>query len=110
MKQQNGDKSRSNIISQESFKIDPNSLQYTPITDSESRRKLVRPRVIKDPPKVNPNDIEAFYKIVLIGDSDVGKTSLLLRYASDVFTEKPCTIGVDFKIKTLKVDNKVVKI
>jgi len=50
------------------------------------------------------------YKIVLIGESNTGKTSMLLRFADDVFSENYlCTIGVDFKIKTLKVDNKVVK-
>jgi Ras-related protein Rab-1A len=35
---------------------------------------------------------------------------MLLRFADEVFTENYlCTIGVDFKIKTLKVDNKIVK-
>tara|TARA_B110000285_G_C15047663_1_gene575213 strand:+ start:264 stop:437 length:174 start_codon:yes stop_codon:yes gene_type:complete len=56
------------------------------ITDRETRSKLVKNRVMKDPAKVNQSDIEAFYKIVLIGESDVGKTSLLLRYANDIFS------------------------
>ena len=56
------------------------------ITDRETRKKLVQNRVTKDPPKVNQSDIEAFYKIVLIGEIDVGKTSLLLRYANDIFS------------------------
>jgi Ras-related protein Rab-1A len=35
---------------------------------------------------------------------------MLVRFADNSFTENYlCTIGVDFKIKTLKVDNKVVK-
>lgn len=50
------------------------------------------------------------YKVVLIGDSDVGKTSLLLRYSNNIFTENPCTVGVDFKIKTIKVDSHIVKL
>lgn len=69
-----------------------------------------RDRVTKDPKKFNPNDLEAFYKIVLIGDSGVGKTSLLLRYSDEIFSATPCTVGVDFKIKTLKVDSKIIKI
>ena len=35
---------------------------------------------------------------------------MLLRFADSVFSEKYlCTIGVDFKIKTLKIDDKIVK-
>ena len=47
---------------------------------------------------------------MLIGETDVGKTSLLLRYSDGIFSQKPTTVGVDFKIKTLKVDNKIIKI
>jgi GTPase SAR1 family protein len=40
------------------------------------------------------------YKIVLIGDSSVGKSSLLRRFADDAFEESYlATIGVDFKFK-----------
>lgn len=50
------------------------------------------------------------YKVVLIGDCNVGKTSLLLRFSDNIFNENPfSTIGVDFKIKTLKVDDKIIK-
>jgi Ras-related protein Rab-1A len=66
--------------------------------------------VKKDPSKFNPNDIEALYKIVIIGNSGVGKTSLLLRFSDDVFNASPLsTVGVDFKMKTIKVDEKIVK-
>lgn len=40
------------------------------------------------------------YKIVLIGDSSVGKSSLIRRFADDSFEESYlATIGVDFKFK-----------
>ncbi|MCB0370842.1 MAG: hypothetical protein KDD45_15825 [Bdellovibrionales bacterium] len=40
------------------------------------------------------------YKVVLIGDSSVGKSSLLKRFADDSFEETYlATIGVDFKFK-----------
>lgn len=40
------------------------------------------------------------YKVVLIGDSSVGKSSLLRRFADDTFEESYlATIGVDFKFK-----------
>jgi small GTP-binding protein len=52
-------------------------------------------------------DFDALYKIVLIGESNTGKTSLLLRFADNVFTEQYlCTIGVDFKTRTLTVDGR----
>ena len=41
-----------------------------------------------------------------VGDASVGKTSLTLRWADDVFTESfMATIGVDFRIKTMECDN-----
>ena len=44
----------------------------------------------------------------MIGDSNTGKTSILLRYTTDSFPEiHHCTLGVDFKTKNIKIDNKV---
>jgi len=52
-----------------------------------------------------------FFKILLIGDSGVGKSCILLRFADDSWTESHIsTIGVDFKIKTLNCDGKVIKL
>lgn len=52
-----------------------------------------------------------FFKILLIGDSGVGKSCLLLRFADDSWTDSHIsTIGVDFKIKTLNCDQKVIKL
>ncbi|ELP92993.1 hypothetical protein EIN_051580 [Entamoeba invadens IP1] len=51
------------------------------------------------------------FKILLIGDSGVGKSCLLLRFADDVFSKTYITtIGVDFKIKTMKIDGKNAKL
>ena len=50
-------------------------------------------------------------KLLMIGDSAVGKTSLLLRYANDTFSSTfITTIGIDFKIKTVDLDGRRVKL
>ena len=49
-------------------------------------------------------------KIVLIGDSGVGKTNLLSRFARDQFNpDSKSTIGVEFATKTLDIEGKTVK-
>ena len=49
--------------------------------------------------------------MLLIGSSGVGKSSLLVRFADDMFTDNFMpTIGVDFKIKTIEVDGKKIKL
>jgi len=56
-------------------------------------------------------EYDYLFKILLIGDSGVGKSCLLLRFADDTYTESYIsTIGVDFKIKTLEVNDKSVKL
>ena len=56
-------------------------------------------------------DILATLKILIIGESGVGKSSLLLRFTDDVFDkELSATIGVDFKVKTLSIDGNTTKL
>ncbi|CAD7940409.1 unnamed protein product [Amoebophrya sp. A120] len=56
-------------------------------------------------------DYDHLFKLVLIGDSGVGKSCLLLRFADDQFTESYITtIGVDFRFKTINVSGKTVKL
>jgi hypothetical protein len=51
------------------------------------------------------------FKLLLIGDSGVGKSCLLLRFADDTYTESYIsTIGVDFKIRTIELEGKTVKL
>ncbi|KAK9469569.1 ras family-domain-containing protein [Lipomyces arxii] len=49
-------------------------------------------------------------KLLLIGDSGVGKSCLLLRFSEDSFTPSfITTIGIDFKIRTIDLDGKRIK-
>lgn len=51
------------------------------------------------------------FKIILIGDSGVGKTCLMRRYTDNIYSQDAAsTIGVDFKIKTIEIDKKIVKL
>ncbi|KFK32821.1 hypothetical protein AALP_AA6G292000 [Arabis alpina] len=50
------------------------------------------------------------FKVVLIGDSAVGKSQLHARFARDEFSmDSKATIGVDFQARTLVIDHKTIK-
>ena len=54
---------------------------------------------------------ELLFKILLAGNTSVGKSSIFLRFVDNIWNDVFVpTIGVDFKIKTLNIDNKNVKI
>ncbi|XP_028133970.1 ras-related protein Rab-18-B [Diabrotica virgifera virgifera] len=56
-------------------------------------------------------DILTTLKLLIIGESGVGKSSLLLRFTEDNFDpEQTLTIGVDFKTKRLTIDGNTVKL
>mmetsp|Transcript_73247 Transcript_73247/g.116757 ORF Transcript_73247/g.116757 Transcript_73247/m.116757 type:complete len:202 (+) Transcript_73247:47-652(+) len=56
-------------------------------------------------------EFDHLFKLVLIGDASVGKTSLLLRFADDSFEDNYIsTVGVDFRFRTVTVDNELVKL
>jgi len=57
------------------------------------------------------NYSDYIFKIVLIGDTSVGKSCLLTRFADDQFTDNyVTTIGVDFRFKTMIVMDKIIKV
>ncbi|EIW67187.1 GTP-binding protein ypt1 [Tremella mesenterica] len=56
-------------------------------------------------------EYDYLFKLLLIGDSGVGKSCLLLRFADDTYTDSYIsTIGVDFKIRTIELEGKTVKL
>ena len=67
--------------------------------------------------KIKPSSIASaraydyLFKLLLIGDSGVGKTCLLFRFADNTFNSTfISTIGIDFKIQTLEIDGKRIKV
>ena len=57
------------------------------------------------------DEYDYLFKVLLIGDSSVGKTSVLLRYVEDKFNaEFQTTIGVDFKVSTFNMNGKSIKL
>ncbi|XP_075224537.1 RAS oncogene family member Rab10 [Lycorma delicatula] len=54
---------------------------------------------------------DLLFKLLLIGDSGVGKTCVLFRFSDDAFTPTfISTIGIDFKIKTVELRGKKIKL
>jgi Ras-related protein Rab-1A len=59
---------------------------------------------------MSEEDYDFIFKVLLLGNSDVGKSSLLLRFVDSVWNESFVpTIGVDFKVKTIEIGDKKVK-
>ncbi|XP_020571684.1 ras-related protein RABE1c isoform X2 [Phalaenopsis equestris] len=62
------------------------------------------------PPRARA-DYDYLIKLLLIGDSGVGKSCLLLRFSDGSFTTSfITTIGIDFKIRTIELDGKRIKL
>jgi GTPase SAR1 family protein len=57
------------------------------------------------------NEYDYLQKFLILGNSAVGKSSLVARYTDDTFySDFLTTIGVDFRTKTLMVEENIVKI
>lgn len=56
-------------------------------------------------------DYDYLFKVLLLGDSGTGKSSLILRYTEDTFNGSlVSSIGVDFKVKKKEIDGKIIKV
>lgn len=57
------------------------------------------------------DSFDFLFKIILVGDSNVGKTCVVQSFKSGMFMEKQQnTIGVDFTVRTIDIDGKKVKV
>jgi len=56
------------------------------------------------------DEYDYLFKVVLIGDSGVGKSNLLTRFTRNEFNrESKSTIGVEFATQTIQVEKKMIK-
>ena len=61
--------------------------------------------------KMAKKSYDFLFKLLLIGDSSVGKTAILLRFSDDSFSPNfISTIGIDFRIKTIEIRGKKIKL
>ena len=61
--------------------------------------------------KGKSSEYQYIFKLILIGNSGVGKSSIIQRYMKQTFEESyKCTIGVDFLMKSLQIKGKTVKL
>lgn len=85
-----------------------------PLESSSTNIKSLKERVIAENSAYfegnQGGSYNYLFKLVLTGDSGVGKSNLLSRFAHDKFNlESRKTIGVDFSTKSINVDNKTIK-
>ncbi|RLW05891.1 hypothetical protein DV515_00004739 [Chloebia gouldiae] len=75
-------------------------VQMASVTDARFRQK-----------DSSDQNFDYMFKLLIIGNSSVGKTSFLFRYADDTFTPAfVSTVGIDFKVKTVYRNDKRVKL
>ena len=60
---------------------------------------------------MNKEKCDHTVKIIVIGDSGVGKTNVISRFKGDVFKKRYiATIGIDFQVSTMEIDGKKIKV
>ncbi|GLH01150.1 Ras-related protein Rab-26 [Gryllus bimaculatus] len=80
------------------------------ITDSPAQQESVKAtkRTIRDHHQLQQTKV---YKIIVIGDSNVGKTCLTYRFCAGKFLDKSeATIGVDFRERTVDINGEEIKL
>ncbi|CAN0052102.1 unnamed protein product, partial [Choristocarpus tenellus] len=76
----------------------------------EEKRLAVEERRLKENMRQKGDEVDHTIRILLLGDSGVGKTSLMLRFSGDKFAPNLLsTAGVDFKVQTLDIRGRRVR-
>ncbi|KAM6096629.1 EF-hand calcium-binding domain-containing protein 4B isoform 2-T2 [Chlamydotis macqueenii] len=78
------------------------SVEHLP---SSSREQPVRKETLSNEERISSVP-DCLFKIIFVGNSSVGKTSFLRRFCEDrFFPDTAATVGVDYTVKTITVDN-----
>ena len=88
--------------------LNPESNQNPAETTTVTNPKPIIPTTVaSNPTPKDPNRKKKTFKIIVIGDTGVGKTCLTYRFCSGKFPSTPtdATIGVDFREKLITLDN-----
>jgi len=57
------------------------------------------------------DDYDVLLRMIVIGDSGVGKSCMLLRFVDNTFTSSfIATVGVDFRVRTIQLDGRTIKL
>ena len=94
-------------------KLDKLSNLKMALEEKKDENELEEDKFIKNVEKINVYQLQHKYlfPICLLGEAGVGKTSLLTRFCDNSFKERyNNTIGVDFRVITLKYKNIISKI
>ena len=60
---------------------------------------------------MDTSEYDYLFKVVVIGDSGVGKSSIFTRYTKNMYNDMfITTIGVDFECHTISLDDKIIKL
>ncbi len=91
-------------------KDNTNNTQNNSNTENQTSDISGEPKVTKYIQDSNTN-YDYIFKVALIGDSGTGKTTILVRYSDGIFKDNTqSTIGVDFKIVSLNINNTTIKL
>lgn len=84
---------------------------FPPVTSTERHSPGLSTSTMQTPGPEHDDSFDFLFKIILIGDSNVGKTCVVQNFKSGVFSEKQQnTIGVDFSVRTVDIEGKKVKV
>ncbi|KAA8593028.1 hypothetical protein FQN60_018483, partial [Etheostoma spectabile] len=80
-------------------------------TNMDLYGKMAATQDVKGKGEGGDQNFDYMFKLLIIGNSSVGKTSFLFRYADDAFTSAfVSTVGIDFKVKTVYKNDKRIKL
>lgn len=91
--------------------LQPQNLTVLPVLQHVHFDKILTKQVFVGLIEAMIKEYDYLFKLVIVGNQGVGKSSLFLRFSDDTFVENYlATIGVDFRFKTLNIDGQQVKL